>query len=98
MLIWDLPTRLFHWLLALSFIAAYVTATLGPAWMDWHFRAGYLLAALLLFRLVWGLIGSDSARFRTFCVGRGRSSPTGAAGRHPRPTPAITRPAAGWCW
>lgn len=91
MLIWDLPTRLFHWLLALSFIAAYVTATLGPAWMDWHFRAGYLLAALLLFRLVWGLIGSDSARFRTFLRGprqaiaywRGGSASAPYAGHNP---------------
>jgi cytochrome b len=68
-MVWDLPTRLFHWLLVLSFVAAYVTAQLGPAWMDWHFRAGYLLAALLLFRLAWGVVGSDSARFRQFLRG-----------------------------
>lgn len=67
--VWDLPTRLFHWLLVLSFVAAYVTAQLGPAWMDWHFRAGYLLATLLLFRLVWGVVGSDSARFSQFLRG-----------------------------
>lgn len=67
--VWDLPTRLFHWLLVLSFTAAYVTAQLGPTWMSWHFRAGYLLAALLLFRLVWGVVGSDSARFSHFLRG-----------------------------
>ncbi|MGQ0697269.1 MAG: cytochrome b/b6 domain-containing protein [Panacagrimonas sp.] len=68
-MIWDLPTRIFHWLLALSFAVAYLSAKLGPAWMYWHLRAGYLMAALLLFRLVWGLCGSQTARFGTFLKG-----------------------------
>lgn len=45
------------------------SAKLGPAWMDWHLRAGYLMAALILFRLVWGFCGSQTARFGAFLKG-----------------------------
>lgn len=91
MLIWDLPIRLFHWLLALSFLAAYVTAKLGAEWMDWHFRAGYLMAGLLLFRLAWGLFGSETARFAHFVRGpravigylRGGLAPHARVGHNP---------------
>jgi cytochrome b len=64
--IWDLPTRLFHWLAALLVLAAYVTWRLN--WMDWHAWSGYALLALVLFRLLWGFFGSDSARFSRFLV------------------------------
>ncbi|WP_127090065.1 cytochrome b/b6 domain-containing protein [Aquabacter cavernae] len=62
--IWDAPTRLFHWTLVALIIGAYVTAENG--WIDWHFRCGYSIIALLLFRLGWGLVGSDTARFVRF--------------------------------
>lgn len=62
--IWDLPTRLFHWLAALLVVAAYTTWRLN--WMDWHARVGYALLALVLFRLLWGFFGSDTARFARF--------------------------------
>ena len=55
--IWDLPTRLFHWLLALSVGCSLTTAWLGGAAMEWHFRSGYLVISLLLFRLIWGFVG-----------------------------------------
>ncbi|NDD13402.1 MAG: hypothetical protein EB072_12320, partial [Betaproteobacteria bacterium] len=55
--IWDLPTRLFHWLLALSVLCSLTTAWLGGAAMEWHFRSGYLVISLLLFRLIWGFAG-----------------------------------------
>jgi len=64
--IWDLPLRVFHWLLAVSVTAAYVTAKIGGALMDWHGRLGIFILGLLIFRIVWGFIGSASARFVTF--------------------------------
>ncbi len=63
-LVWDLPTRLFHLLTVVLVLAAYVTERLN--WMDWHVRAGTALLALLLFRLIWGVLGSDTARFAGF--------------------------------
>jgi cytochrome b len=62
--VWDLPTRLFHWLLASAVIALFVTAKMGA--MDWHFRLAYATLTLLLFRLVWGLVGGHWSRFRAF--------------------------------
>lgn len=64
--IWDLPTRLFHWTLAILVIAAIVTERIGGSAIDWHFRIGYAILALVLFRLVWGFIGSRYARFASF--------------------------------
>lgn len=63
-LVWDLPVRLFHWALAGSFAVAYVTAESEQGSV--HFVAGYLFAALLVFRLVWGLVGTRYARFTEF--------------------------------
>ena len=62
--VWDVPTRLFHWLTAALVFAAYVTWRLD--WMDWHAKAGYAVLALVIFRLLWGLVGSDTARFSRF--------------------------------
>lgn len=64
--VWDLPTRLFHWLLALMVIAQVVTGKIGGAAMTWHFRLGYCVFALIGFRLVWGLIGGRWSRFSSF--------------------------------
>ena len=61
--IWDLPTRLFHWLLALSVSAALLTGWLGGNWMAWHGRLGLFVAGLLAFRLAWGVLGSTYVRF-----------------------------------
>lgn len=63
-LVWDLPLRLFHWLTVGLVAAAYVTWRLN--WMDWHAYIGEALLALVLFRLAWGIIGSDTARFGRF--------------------------------
>lgn len=63
-LIWDAPTRLFHWLAAALVVAAYVTWRLN--WMHWHVYAGDALLALVLFRLSWGFFGSETARFSRF--------------------------------
>ncbi|HYC02444.1 MAG TPA: cytochrome b/b6 domain-containing protein [Azospirillaceae bacterium] len=67
--IWDLPVRLFHWALVLSLGASWATAELDM--LDWHKRLGYAAIALVLFRILWGLIGSDTARFSRFLKGPG---------------------------
>ena len=64
--VWDLPTRLFHWLLVASVIFMFVSAKMGGSWLQWHLRCGLFLLALILFRIVWGFIGSDTARFTQF--------------------------------
>lgn len=64
--IWDLPTRVFHWLLACAVAASLITALLGGNLMAWHGRFGLLILGLVVFRLVWGLIGSTYARFGAF--------------------------------
>ncbi len=64
--VWDLPTRLFHWLLAGAVIGLVVTGQVGGSWMDWHFRLGYSVLTLLLFRLVWGFVGGHWSRFANF--------------------------------
>jgi cytochrome b len=62
--VWDLPIRLFHWLLVALVAAAYVTWRLD--WMIWHGWIGVLALALVLFRLLWGFFGSETARFSQF--------------------------------
>jgi len=63
-IVWDAPVRLCHWLIAVLVAAAYATWRLN--WMDWHGWIGSLLLALLIFRLLWGFFGSDTARFSRF--------------------------------
>lgn len=69
--VWDLPTRLFHWVLALAVVGSVVTAKIGGNATVWHFRLGYLVLGLLLFRLVWGVVGGHWSRFATFVRGPG---------------------------
>lgn len=64
--IWDLPTRLFHWLFAASVIGAVLTVKVGGSWMDWHLPLGITALVLLVFRLIWGFTGSRYARFVNF--------------------------------
>jgi cytochrome b len=62
--VWDLPTRLFHWLLMTAVIIGFVTGFVSPEWwMGVHKWAGYAVVLLTLFRLVWGVFGSEYARF-----------------------------------
>jgi len=69
-LVWDLPTRLFHWMLAASFAGAWLTAD-SERWIGVHVTLGYTFAGLIGFRLAWGLIGSRYARFSSFVTGPG---------------------------
>jgi cytochrome b len=64
-LIWDLPTRLFHWTLAGSFALAWLTSE-GDQWRAIHVFLGYLILGLVAFRLVWGFAGSHFSRFSSF--------------------------------
>lgn len=71
--VWDLPLRLFHWLLALLVAFSLVTGQfggdLGILAAQWHMLSGYAVLTLLLFRLAWGFIGGTHARFASFVRG-----------------------------
>lgn len=69
--VWDLPTRLFHWILALAVVGLVVTGSIGGTAMTWHFRLGHLVLALLVFRIVWGLVGGRWSRFASFVYAPG---------------------------
>lgn len=66
--IWDLPVRIFHWLLAFSFAGAYLTAEMDE-WRWIHTTLGYTMAALVGFRILWGFVGTDYAKFASFLRG-----------------------------
>lgn len=64
--VWDLPTRLFHWSLVALFVFSFVTGEAGGNWLTWHFRSGYAILTLILFRILWGFAGGRYARFSSF--------------------------------
>ncbi|MFC3069058.1 cytochrome b/b6 domain-containing protein [Phenylobacterium soli] len=64
--VWDLPTRLFHWLLVAAIAVAFLSSEDDSALSAWHQTAGWIAAALIAFRLVWGLVGGEHARFTDF--------------------------------
>lgn len=67
-LVWDVPTRVFHWTMVLSFSVAYLTAE-SERTRDLHVAFGYILLGMLVFRLVWGFVGTHYARFGNFLFG-----------------------------
>lgn len=91
-LVWDLPLRLFHWLLAGCVAGSWITHELGTPWFAWHARIGYATLVLVSFRLAWGFVGPRHARFASFLRGpratlqylRGPAGPgAGAVGHNP---------------
>jgi cytochrome b len=68
-LLWDLPTRLVHWLIAVLIPFSWWSATHGR--LPWHRLSGYTILGLLIFRLIWGFAGGGGARFATFMRGPG---------------------------
>jgi cytochrome b len=64
--LWDLPVRIFHWSLLAAVGTAIVTGQLGGSWMSVHGKAGLVIIALVVFRVLWGFFGSTYARFVTF--------------------------------
>lgn len=69
--VWDLPTRVAHWSLVACVIGLVVTSQIGGAAMAWHFRFGYGVLSLLLFRAAWGMVGGHWSRFGAFLYGPG---------------------------
>ncbi len=67
--IWDLPLRVFHWLLVLLIVFSWITGQIGGNLIQLHFWSGYCILALTLFRILWGLVGSHHARFWNFIPG-----------------------------
>lgn len=67
--VWDVPTRIVHCLFIVLVLLQWGTAEWGWLSMEWHFRFGYAMLGLLLFRVLWGFIGSGSTRFKTFLRG-----------------------------
>ncbi|OEZ61751.1 cytochrome b/b6 domain-containing protein [Duganella sp. HH105] len=65
-LVWDLPTRVFHWSLVLAVTVAIVSGEIGGDWMEVHGKAGLAILGLVAFRLAWGFAGSTHARFLNF--------------------------------
>jgi cytochrome b len=65
-LLWDLPTRIFHWGLVVAVLTAVITGEIGGSWMPVHAKAGLSIVGLLAFRITWGVIGSTYARFLHF--------------------------------
>jgi cytochrome b len=64
--VWDLPTRLFHWVLVVCVVGSVVSAKVGGNAMAWHFRFGFVVFTLLAFRILWGLLGGRWSRFANF--------------------------------
>ena len=89
--IWDLPTRLFHWILAGSVVGLVITGNVGGEAMVWHFRFGYTVLTLLLFRLVWGFWGGHWSRWAQLPLSpssvwaylKGRAAPSHLVGHNP---------------
>ena len=89
--VWDLPTRFFHWTLFACVVGLVVTAKTGGNAMVWHFRLGHVVLALLLFRVIWGLVGGRWSRFSSFLYApktlmaylRGRGGPELSVGHSP---------------
>ncbi len=97
-IVWDLPLRLFHWLLAGAIaVSLYTGLSGGFEEMDWHQTCGYLVLGLVVFRLLWGFLGGRHARFASFLAGPGRvlAYTRAMAARRP-PHTTGHNPLAGW--
>jgi len=95
--VWDLPTRMFHWLLALLVTISFITVEIGGNAMQYHERSGFAILTLLLFRLGWGLLGSQPSRFKTFLKGPAAVSRYAATMLRREPECHLTHnPLGGW--
>lgn len=72
-LVWDLPTRLFHWLLVGALAGSWVTHELGLEWTELHMWFGYGALGLVVFRVMWGFVGPTHARFTSFLASPSRT-------------------------
>jgi cytochrome b len=67
--VWDLPTRVFHWSIVVLFIFSWVSAEIGGTAMQYHLWSGYAILSLVIFRVLWGVVGSETTRFAHFVRG-----------------------------
>jgi len=67
--VWDAPVRIFHWLLVALVLTSWITSEIGGNAMTYHMWSGYSILTLVVFRIVWGFVGSEHARFRGFLYG-----------------------------
>jgi cytochrome b len=84
-IVWDLPTRLFHWTLVALILLQFLSGDFGLIPMSWHYWVGYATLALVVFRVLWGFAGSHTSRFASFLRGPGAVAHYAretAAGRH----------------
>lgn len=89
--VWDLPTRVFHWALVACVVGLTITGEMGGDMLEWHARLGYAAASLLVFRVLWGVVGGRWSRFASFIYPprsvsaylRGEVEPAMAAGHSP---------------
>ncbi|MDA0224758.1 MAG: cytochrome b/b6 domain-containing protein [Proteobacteria bacterium] len=94
---WDVPVRLFHWALVLLVLGSVVTGLIGGNAMVWHMRFGSAILALVLFRVLWGVLGSSTARFSDFLYGPRRVLAFTAAILQRREAPYLGHnPLGGW--
>jgi cytochrome b len=96
--VWDPWVRAFHWLLVLGLVLAWYSAEygFGELGKTWHMRIGTAVLGLILFRVLWGLVGSQTARFGHFVRGPGRVLAYLQAARRGEPTPVGHNPLGGW--
>lgn len=64
--VWDLPLRMFHWLLVIVIAVAFVSSEEDGPLNQWHILAGWIAGILIVFRLVWGFVGGEHSRFADF--------------------------------
>ena len=64
--VWDLPIRIVHWAIVALLVGLVITGKLGADWLEWHMRFGQAMLALVVFRVIWGFVGSRNARFSSF--------------------------------
>jgi len=96
-LVWDIPVRVFHWLLVTLVAVSWWTGEEGGTALRYHFWSGYAILALVLFRLGWGVMGSEPARFANFL--RGPRAVLANLRQLPRRAPEDSlghNPAGGW--
>jgi cytochrome b len=67
--VWDLPTRLFHWLLVILVAVSFTTGSIGGNAMQYHEKSGFAILILMFFRITWGFVGSRTSRFSDFVKG-----------------------------
>lgn len=93
--IWDGWVRMSHWLILVLMLVSFGTAKSQK--MDWHMLSGYTILTLLIFRLLWGVFGSDTARFATFLAWPGAAlRQLAKIGRKESDTEVSHNPAGGW--